>query len=131
MTDKELQEIEDRCNKATEGPWYGNFLRGQVYKWAGTTICSYCETGKPLIKVITIDGANYHLHKSLDDFREIVSDTSVLIACNYDEDESGVASTKEDAEFMAHARQDIPALLAEIKRLQMWAFLLEGKYEKE
>ena len=56
MAEKELQEIKERCEKASPGPW----------------------------KVLNM------LYNSVD----------------------------EDAEFIAHAREDIPKLIAEIERLQ-------------
>lgn len=112
--DAELQEIEERCNKATAGPWYSNFSRGQE---SGGK-CFYCRNGNPVVKCVTLEGLSYHLHEWEDCFQEIISDAGVMIVGNYDYESGGVASTKEDAEFIAHARQDIPALLAEIKRLQ-------------
>ena len=76
MTDTELQEIEQRCNQATCGPWRS---------W--------------------IEGRD---HQSGSDF-----------ISTGDGDIELIGGTQADQEFIAAARQDIPALLAEIARLKL------------
>lgn len=93
MTNKELDAIYERVNKASTGPWtveangYSgkNWLIGTVCVWLGAS----CQDDK--YYSVTTDS----VHAS---------------------DLAGDART--DADFIAHARTDIPALLAEVNRLR-------------
>lgn len=78
----DLDEIEERCEKATGGPWY-----------------------------ISDDG--YHTDEN---YREIWGSANTLVCGNYDAEFGGMHKP-EDADFIIHAREDIPALIAEIRRL--------------
>ena len=81
MTTEQLQAIQDRCDKASPGPW-------------------------------NTDGADVFAGKE-----------SLLSGWD---DGSGWFDKEVDAEFCAAAREDVPALLAEIHRLQMeWDHLAE------
>ncbi len=75
LSDKELTEIEERCEKSTPGPWK-----------------SY------------IEGRD---HESGSDFIMTGGDDIEL-----------TGATKEDQDFIASAKQDIPRLLNEIRRLK-------------
>lgn len=86
MNADKLKEIGQRCEAATEGPWYV----GEDY-YGGVSVRT-----KPT-PATNIDGANAILENTGRSIGDIA---------------------KEDAEFIAHARQDIPVLLAEIERLQ-------------
>ena len=91
MNQKELNEIKERCDKATEGPWLANGTSDY------TEIYDANAWGKALAPLAL------------------------------------VGSNPKDADFIAHARQDIPALLAEIKRLQQaqrWIPVTEGLPEE-
>jgi len=87
MTEKELQEIENRSVSGTKAPWI------------------------PMIEGIT--------HTSGDDFIM----TGVNNSDDYKNPERGndiylTSGTKEDLIFIANAKQDIPNLIAEIRRLK-------------
>lgn len=75
ISDKELEEISERCHKATVGPWK-SFIEGRDH-----------ESGSDFIQ--TPDG---------------------------DIELSG--GTKDDQDFIAGSRADIPRLIEEIKRLR-------------
>jgi MinD-like ATPase involved in chromosome partitioning or flagellar assembly len=75
LTDKDLTDIADRCNKATSGPWK-SFIEGRDH-----------ESGSDFIQ--TPDG-----------------------------DIELIGGTREDQDFIANSRADIPNLIEEIKRLK-------------
>ena len=75
LTDKDLADIVDRCNKATIGPWK-SFIEGRD-------------------------------HKSGSDFIQTPDGDIELIG-----------GTRDDQDFIAHSRTDIPKLIEEIKRLR-------------
>lgn len=83
MTPEELKEIEERCNKATPGPWY--FHPGD----------SYCAFPSIMTR-------NKHF---------LVFDIA-------DDAPTEFPGRDEDADFVAHARDSIPSLLAYIKELE-------------
>lgn len=76
MNDKELHEIEARCNLATPGPWKA-WIEGRDH----TSGCSFIQTGRDDIEM------------------------------------SG--ATQADYDFIAGAREDIPRLLEEVRRLRL------------
>ena len=76
MTELELKEIEDRCNKATKGPWK-SMIEGRDH----TSGDSFIMTG----------GEDIYILNPLFDNNQ---------------------------DFIANAKQDIPKLIGEIKRLK-------------
>lgn len=102
MTEKELKAIKARADTATPGPWYSFDTDDDVHMSAlGVASMDF----EPWFAMP--DHGNGHEH--------VVAMTliqSPRFACH--------ASGKwaEDAEFIAHARTDIPALLAEIDQLK-------------
>jgi len=70
-----ISEIQERCEKATKGPWI-SYIEGRDF----TSGCSFIGTAEDDIE---LSGA-----------------------------------TVDDQDFIAHARQDIPLLIEEIKRLR-------------
>lgn len=91
MTDEELAEIEGRANNATPGPWWverPHTWKPQPYRTLDDFI-AYSPFGE--------QGRSDPAH--IFDLME-----------KYDVDT--------DYEFIAHARTDIPALIAEIRRLR-------------
>jgi predicted oxidoreductase len=75
MTDEELRAIQERCDKASPGPWKA---------W--------------------VEG------------RDHVAGSSMIQTSAEDIEMTG--ATTEDYDFIAHARSDVPALLAEVRRLR-------------
>ena len=76
MTDKELKEIENRCSKATKGPWK-SMIEGRDH----TSGDSFIMTG----------GEDIYINNPLFDNNQ---------------------------DFIANAKQDIPKLIAEIRKLK-------------
>ena len=93
MTPEELKAIENRCNKATPGPWY--FHPGD----------SYCAFPSIMTR-------NKHF---------LVFDIA-------DDAPTEFPGRDEDADFVAHAREDIPKLLSYIKKLedQKWIHVIDN-----
>ena len=98
MTDQELAEIEAREKAATPGPW----------KWDPTW------GGGAATKKISISPNRILETAMAQCVNHIVIEETQTRTDHFD----WKAHTKEDAKFIAHARQDIPALIAEIKRLK-------------
>ncbi len=90
LTEKMLREIEARCSDATAGPW-----ENDPYPAA-------------------------HVPKEVIFPREGISDPRAIVKHFPDGAEQGIAirvQTKKDAAFIAHSRSDVPALVAEVRRL--------------
>lgn len=85
----DLDEIEQRANAATPGPW--RIVRDQTDGFYG----------EEAYDIHAGDGSTVAQGGTLEDGGPSVG------ACYH-----------EDAEFIAHAREDIPALIAEVKRLR-------------
>lgn len=96
MTSEELQTIKERAEKATAGPWTMDRTREQI-KGPRYTICNIA---------FDVDGRfepeTYAAYKAIGGVAD--EDTNPF--------------QDEDAAFIAHARSDIPALIAEVERLQ-------------
>lgn len=118
-----LEDIQARAEKATKGPWALGRLYGQHLRH-GEMDCAWCGKGLVLVKVVQAktsnprdftDTVHYHYDPNDDSWRDIVSlATGDEITGNYDYEAGGVASTEEDARFIAHTREDIPYLIAEL-----------------
>jgi hypothetical protein len=103
ITDKELEAIEQRAERATPGPW---FVRRLDDEWAAT-----------LLAVSTSPGREGRTQRWPDfDEGEIVAATLVQSPNRY----VTVSDERwdENADFIAAARSDIPRLIAEIRRLR-------------
>jgi hypothetical protein len=102
MTDVELDEIARRADAATSGPWHVRFLDDD-YAANLVAVSTTPDTGRgewwPNFDHATIVAATLiqHPHRYVD-----VAD----------------ARWDENAAFIAHARSDIPRLIAEIRRLR-------------
>jgi len=103
MTPEQLKEIEKRANNATPGPWDYDEGMAPFYNDAAGNSCGGGGTG----------------------YYEVF--THLQIPDGWPEDEAWddlliIASqlNKGTAEFIAKAREDIPALVDEIRRLQEW-----------
>ena len=84
LTDEELEEIRDRVDNATKGPWITT-MGGVSSRHAE----SYNYSGKNTREICALSDGEYIVNMN----------------------------EENDAAFIAHARQDIPKLLAEIDRL--------------
>jgi len=90
MTDDELQAIQARADAATPGPWGYMFLGGEYHVCPESTL--------------TAVGSGLRLAHVLENFDRRTE--------GYD------PAAEPNAEFIANARSDIPALLAEVRRLR-------------
>lgn len=93
MTDEELDAIEARASAAIEGPWR----------------CEYDENVsqveiRPVNETIVVNGVRMHM----DGVYTIIAETG-----QWSDDEA----TSPTAEFIAHARTDVPALIAELREM--------------
>lgn len=97
MTPEQLQAIEDRAEKATAGPW----------EWSEALEDGWGHYGPDLISSRTRPKTG------------IGSRTPApMVIQSWGHDADGLIISPTDAEFIAHAREDIPALVAEVRRLQ-------------
>lgn len=114
-----LDAIEARANAATEGPWEV----GDRYHIQGASHCACRPSHGPLVwegrRGINGQVMQTHIHRRplpLDDDETTVYGGAlpepVVIALSTDE---YVHISAEDAEFIAHARQDVPALVAAVR----------------
>ncbi len=104
MTDEQLREIEERANAATPGPWHAGYWSGQCHMKHkhDPRICQYDYT------LQTRKG---------DSFIGVVNDErETVVGVSYDD----LVVSEADNQFIAHAREDIPALIAEIRRLSLY-----------
>jgi hypothetical protein len=129
-----LAEIEARTNAATPGPWEA----GDVWLMAGVvwdadhsrvgvkagTHCAHCHLGAPVWSGrANINGTVMpaHRHRSPEPYaleHHISSaDGGGTVAGNYDYEDGGILR-REDAEFVAHARADVPWLLHKVHTLE-------------
>lgn len=93
-----LKEIRERLEKATPGPWLKGSWRGQCKKshYHGGESCKYDYTLDASAACVSTATENQELI-GYDDYGPVLGDN--------------------DAEFIAHAREDIPFLLSEIERV--------------
>ncbi|MCL2752057.1 MAG: hypothetical protein FWE62_04800 [Firmicutes bacterium] len=98
MTTEKINEIRTRCNAATPGPW-DSIIGSADF----ATIYPYGEVNYPIATLYR--GDEYFL---LDEEYGVLRKVGLQYLQN---------NAANDAEFITHARQDIPALLAEINRL--------------
>jgi hypothetical protein len=88
LTGAELDQIEQRCGAASKQPWQ-SFIEGRDH-WGGDNF----------IRVGGMDDSEPDMYVS----RSIA--------------EGLVPASDADLDFIAHARQDLPLLLAEVRRLR-------------
>ena len=91
MNEKELAEIEARAEAATPGPWKPQ---------QGTKYLAMGDMGEEREYFVMRDG----------------DDISICCDCSTPDGEA----SPENANFIAHARQDVPALCEEVRRLKAW-----------
>ena len=101
LTEEQLLEIEARCNAATPGPW--------------DSCTAICGSGDSAI-IAPIHGRSCVL---------------ALVCAEVDEQGKDVVRSMRDAAFIAAARTDVPALVAEVRRLSEAISELEVLYVTE
>lgn len=92
ITNQQIKEIEERLGKVPVGPW--SHIKGDSGYEAVLTGQIEEETG---------------------DFGAVLSRYAVELHST----DGGCQMESDDWEFLAHARQDIPALIAEIRRMRL------------
>ena len=121
------------CERATPGPWEigvwytnGRVNDGSDATWKpkniphGKCYVCHCEESILVKEYKNCVGHTMHLHKlpDLSEWREIYSTTGKRIIGNYNDEEGGVCTKKEDAEFIAEAREALPYWLKRVKELE-------------
>lgn len=97
MTPEELAEVEERCRKATAGPWT------TIYRhWEAIDGQKYASEAEFPCLVMAVHECEDHP----------IADASCNHTCRLDYEAS------DNAAFIAHARADVPALCAEVRRLR-------------
>lgn len=110
LDDKRLNEIRQRCERATKGPWSPGREDMQSYDGA---------TDQPFSSVYADDDrAGSHMGHKLP-----------LVIARIDGKDIEAEEEKANARFIAHARTDIPDLLAEIERMKV--FIHDGISTKQ
>jgi len=104
ITDQELQEIQERADVATPGPW---FVRHLDDDWAANLMAVSTTFDEP-----ANDGPRWPGFSAGD----IVAGILVQHPIRYVDIDDG--KWGENAAFIAHAREDIPRLIEEIRRLR-------------
>ena len=102
-TDAELQGIRERCQAATPGPWV----------WVNTEAASLAEVNPD--RLVHWDPSRL---TEVDGIPVFLGQEDVLAVESFDGAESALFVGTADAAFIAHAREDIPKLLAEVDRLR-------------
>lgn len=146
LTWDELEQIERRAGSATEGPWeagvrYERFGVNEgsrpgegPFSFLPVARCFHCaESGEaPVCTERDRHGAVYHVHRVVTDPSRPVSGWRTISSASRREPvvESyegmiSVGIRPPDAEFIAHARRDVPRLVAEVKRLRAALCLME------
>jgi hypothetical protein len=123
MTNKELDEIEQRADRATPGPWYwrpGKHTGDKKTSDAGglhtkTPIESFTPDGRRfynenvVFPTAQVGGDPYWVERFLNATKRGTPTLSLALEC---------FGKESDREFIASAREDIPALICEIRRLR-------------
>jgi len=102
-----LEAIKERAENATDGPWENSRTDGTHIEWARNNIDS-------IVKTINYGGSN----KS---WSLVTIKGSEVICANV----GFGPDSQENAEFIAHAREDIPQLLAYIEELEEYKWMYE------
>jgi hypothetical protein len=113
LTDEELDAIEARAAAATEGPWRSRRASLDAAAPDEPPACWGIAAGK---ETWHQNKGNFHPK----DARYPVDEVHV-VEIGYDRDyytPEAAIPIEADAEFIAHARTDVPALLAEVRQLR-------------
>jgi hypothetical protein len=110
LSESDLKAIEDRAGKATPGPWFAEEEGG--YGFGGPTIDREVQ---PRLSVCWVEVAPRDGSDEPDEIARIR--TSVK--------QHGLPEAWENQRFIAHARQDVPALLADLRGALLAAAMFE------
>ena len=99
MTDEELDAIKARADAATPGPWRTGWMMRRCKK-------QHPHEGEHVFEADSWIDAAHDISQ--------VNEPHALVVCTTDE---YGAMLPADSEFIAHAREDVPALLAYISEL--------------
>ena len=101
LSERELGYIEERASSATLGPWFVRLLNDREFM--------------TLVAVSTVPGS-----ESDGSVNELESGKNVALTLVQDPQYAAVSDElwDENANFIAHAREDIPRLIAEVRRLR-------------
>lgn len=110
LTDAELAAIRERTEMATPGPWYIRFLDDSHFMNL-VAVCTTPDSGQH--EALPYHDQGGEIRKSIIATTLYQADAHVIVPVSVETE-----NWDEDAEFIAHAREDIPRLLAEIERLR-------------
>lgn len=123
MTDEQLDAIEARANAATQGPWRWevNRMSKSMHlvgspKYGSEFVMGFVRWGMNgaqalFRRAVTRDGRTWHRMEKAEAFM-------VPIPGREHHADWAAAIDQPDAGFIAHARADVPALVAEVRRLR-------------
>ena len=106
MNEKELAEIEARAEAATPGPWFWDTNRR--YK---STMLKAPQNGGTCV----MDFTRWGMHSAQPRFNDTGVSFGGILYTMEQYDKTGLPNP--NADFIAYARQDVPTLVAEVRRL--------------
>lgn len=106
MNEQELNEIEARAEAATPGPWFWDTNRR--YK---STMLKAPQNGGTCV----MDFTRWGMQSAQPRFNDTCASFGGILYTMEQYDKTGLPNP--NADFIAHARQDVPALVAEVRRL--------------
>ena len=107
MNEQELNEIEARAEAATPGPWFWDTNRR--YK---STMLKAPQNGGTCV----MDFTRWGMQSAQPRFNDTCASFGGILYTMEQYDKTGLPNP--NADFIAHARQDVPALAAEVRQLQ-------------
>jgi hypothetical protein len=120
-----LAEITARAQAATKGPWEtGAYFDavivndGSKYRGNNPPVgkCCYCHLGEPIAVHKAEDGSTKHTHRI--EMRRFSEDEPYRVESRAEVKYVADFGSEADAVFAAHAREDIPWLLARVEELE-------------
>ncbi len=105
MTDKEIEEIEKRCNAAQRGPWMVGMTEHKQF-----LIITHIETGVR----VSAQLLPKEIRQRLPEWN-VQDDYGYINVCPEADIEIGIEET---LNFVANSRIDVPKLISEIRRLK-------------
>lgn len=130
---RDLKADLELCEKATKGPWEigVTYLMGLVNdgsdpNWVPPKKmpkgeCTFCHGKDTFVKEFKDeDGRNFHVHRFPEpkDWRRIWNAEGEKIVGNYDWEDGGICISKEDAKFIAAAREGWPEAIHRAMELE-------------